>query len=183
MLSGLPSARGSQGAIDRNLTASSMGSAGRVRGRTTPLLPETGHAVGLGVVPELGSVADDTAGPTPAAGPSPARTLEYAARKSLGGQRAPAGACSRGLPCPSRNSRRGDGRRSGLRLPRLATPGWLSRGLSATHPKARGEAKVAPACQVLRIAFCLDSSLRRLGRYAIVPRKALRCGCRRIERA
>lgn len=50
-------------------------------------------------------------------------------------------------------------------------PSWLSRGLSATHPKARGEAKVAPAGQVFRIASSLDSALRRLGRYAIVPRK------------
>lgn len=62
MISGLSSARGSQAAIDRNFTASSMASAGRVRLRTTPLLPETGHAVGRGVVPELDSVADDTPG-------------------------------------------------------------------------------------------------------------------------
>ena len=62
MIGGLSSARGSQAAIDRNLTASSTASAGRVRVRTTPLLPETGHAVGRGVVPELDSVADDPPG-------------------------------------------------------------------------------------------------------------------------
>lgn len=183
MISGLSSARGSQAAVDRNLTASSMASAGRVRVRTTPLLPETGHAVGSGVVPELDSVADDPPGQRRLRARPPLAPSIGPHGNSLAGNglpREPAGGV-----CLARPGTRGEviG----------AAPGCASRscrrlaGFFAVSPrrprKPRGEAKVAPAGQILRIASCLDSSLRRLGRYAIVPRKALRCGCRRIERA
>ena len=156
-------------------------SAGPGQVRTTPFLPGLRALLDLVWFPNWTALlttlpADAGCGSVPRPHP------EEAARKSLGGQRAPAGARSRGLACPSRNSRRGDRHRSGLRLPKLATPGWLFRGLFATPPKARGEAKVAPACRVFRIASCQDSALRRSERYAIVPRKALWCGCRGIER-
>lgn len=90
---------------------------------------ETAHAHGSGLVPELDSVCADDDGPKPVAGPARAGILT----KPRGNPWASDGLAQEPATkvCPVR---------SGLRPTRLAMPGWLYHGLSATPPNAWQEA-------------------------------------------